>query len=164
MGFYQLFAAPTVEIPSSGAFLDRRPLDIIRSGDYNKVPFIMGINDAEGLLFQLFSRQANGESLLIEDFNTFVPSEFGIEGTVLEDLIALVIRDFYYGDVEPSRDNITQAVELTTDYAFAFPCYRTATEYLKTAEDPIYFYYFTTITSLSFLRQMDETVAAFPGL
>lgn len=129
------------------------------------MPLIIGVTDAEGLLYQYLSRVSTGESILIEDFTDFVPTEFNFEdGSILTELVALLIRFFYYGDEEPSKDNITQAINLATDFAFAFPSYRTAREYVKTAENPIYFYHFTAITDLSFFRTLDETLAAYNGL
>lgn len=45
--------APCVEEPNETAFLTRSPIDIITSGDFNKVPMIIGYNSNEGLIILL---------------------------------------------------------------------------------------------------------------
>lgn len=45
---FRLFA-PCVETPNETAFLTRNPIDSITSGDYNKVPMMIGYNSNEGL-------------------------------------------------------------------------------------------------------------------
>ncbi|GJQ65576.1 hypothetical protein Trydic_g7674 [Trypoxylus dichotomus] len=162
---YTHISAPIVERTSdSESFISDNPLDIIKSGNYNHVPFIIGVNDAEGLLLQLVSRLTTGESVLITDFTAYIPPDLKIEsGSKEEELLIHKIKFFYYGEEEPNRDNITGAVNLHTDYQFAFPAYRAALEHLTSALNPIYFYYFTVDAGLNYAKKLDDTTAIFPG-
>lgn len=45
--------SPCIETVSDTAFITRKPIDIITSGDYNKVPMIIGYNSNEGLMILL---------------------------------------------------------------------------------------------------------------
>lgn len=155
---------PEMITSTTQAFLSEDPLEIIRSGNYNHVPFITGINDQEGLLSEFVSRTVSNESVLITDFTKYIPPELEItSGSTQEKDIADRIKKFYYGDSEPSRTNITGAVNLQTDYLFSFPAHRSVMEHLKTAENPIYFYVFSADTQLNVYKSAVESTAQYPG-
>lgn len=42
---------PSIEVDSPNPFLSRNPLEILKSGDFSKVPFITGVTSGEGLLY-----------------------------------------------------------------------------------------------------------------
>lgn len=44
---------PTVEKPNDTAFLTKKPIDIITSGDYNHVPMLISFTSNEGLAVAL---------------------------------------------------------------------------------------------------------------
>lgn len=105
-----------------------------------------------------------GESMLIEDFTEFVPFDLNIvPGSEEERALSQRIKEFYYGDTEPSRDDIMPAVELYSDFIFGFPAYRAALEHIKTSSYPIYIYYFTADTSLNFIKAINPSIRQFPG-
>lgn len=108
--------------------------------------------------------QNTGENLLIENFADFVPEEFEITaGSVEEVTVAQRIKEFYYGDTEPSRENITAAVNLYTDASFGFPATRAVMEHLQTLSEPIYFYVFSADTVLNYFKQEEPRLQEFPG-
>lgn len=49
LGMFDNFR-PCLEIQTESSFLTRDPQSIIESGNYNKVPYIIGINSGEGVL------------------------------------------------------------------------------------------------------------------
>lgn len=71
-------------------FLTLNPFDILRSGDYNHVPLIMGFNDAETLY--------TIRSPLPEDQDeTFVPILWNVTpNTAASHEVAMTFRDFYW--------------------------------------------------------------------
>nr|QIK02104.1 carboxylesterase 1 [Holotrichia parallela] len=160
-----LFATPIVEEPSNvPVFLPSRPIDIIKSGNYRQIQFLTGITDAEGLLAQQASLEATGENLLIEDFTYFVPREFEIApGSEEEAIVSQKIKEFYYGDTEPTRQDIAPAVDLYTDFVFGFPAYRAILEHLQTSTAEMYFYIFSAETDLNFAKQIEPRLQEFPG-
>lgn len=46
--------APVIEKPNDTAFITENLIDIIRSGNYNKVPFMIGYTTREGLLMPVY--------------------------------------------------------------------------------------------------------------
>ena len=41
---------PVIEKPEYGNFITKQPIDILKSGNFNKVPIISGVNKDDGLL------------------------------------------------------------------------------------------------------------------
>lgn len=101
-------SAPLVENPSSNEanVITEEPLDIIRSGNYNKVPILMGYNSLEAI----YSEITEGGNLEA-DFSSQVPSELNLEeGSVEFEEVARRMKEFYYGDEEPTKENIENFV------------------------------------------------------
>ncbi|PSN56250.1 hypothetical protein C0J52_00414 [Blattella germanica] len=69
LGNYDPKWRPTVEVQSSGnpePFLPGQPEDIIRSGNFNKVPYILGTNSEEGSMFLICMCEIiNGLTMII---------------------------------------------------------------------------------------------------
>ncbi|KAK9686594.1 Carboxylesterase family [Popillia japonica] len=158
------FPGPNIELLSNEeAFLTQRPIDILLSGDYNDVLYLTGINNMEGLLYETSALAETGQSILIEDFAAFIHEDLEIAAYSEEaSIVAERIKEFYYGDTEPTRDDIIQAVDLWTDFLFGFPAYRAALEHSKKSAD-VYFYYFTVDTPLNLKNLYSSGVQEYPG-
>lgn len=160
-----MYSSLVVESPSrEESFLSEQPIDILLSGNYNHAAFLTGFTDLEGLLLEMMSLLMTGESILIEDFTQFIPEDLKIvPGSEEEDILSQRIKEFYYGDTEPSRDDILPAVALYSDFLFTFPAYRAALQHIKTSTDPVYVYYFTADTKLNIVKQLLEQFQQYPG-
>ena len=91
-----------VETNSSQPFLDDEPMNIITSGRFNQVPFMVGYTTGEGMIFDLMRRE-------LKDFRDVVPWFFGYERDAPETrTIADKIKKFYFGDDEVSPKTVTQ--------------------------------------------------------
>lgn len=90
-------------LPSNGPHvLTQEPLEMIRSGNYTKIPLLMGYNNLEGMLAEV----NHGENLTV-NFEWQVPYALNLE----EDSesykeVARRIRHFYYGIAEPTKENL----------------------------------------------------------
>ncbi|KAI4462721.1 carboxylesterase [Holotrichia oblita] len=162
---YPLISTPLVEMESNEpAFLSDEVITLIQTGNYNHMPFVIGHNNAEGLFRHIPIKQATGQNITITDFTDYIPPDLLIQpGSEEETIIANRIREFYYGDTEPSPTDIIQAIQLITDYTFAYPSYRAAVEHVRTAQYPVYFYYFSADTLLNIFKRTEEVAANFPG-
>lgn len=99
-----------IENPSSDEpnVLIEEPIDIIRSGNYNKVPILMGYNSLEGILAEISLGDA-----LEANFESQVPQELGLEeGSDEFKEVAQRIKEFYYGDAEPTKENLNNYLEV----------------------------------------------------
>lgn len=156
---------PVIELPSSErAFLAKNPIDIVLSGNYSHVPYLTGFNDLEGLFWEQLSLDLTGQSILIEDFTEFIPEDLQIApGSEEEKALAARIKEFYYGDTEPNRDDIMPAINLYSDSAFCFPAYRAALEHTKSSTEDVFLYYLSADTELNFMKQVVPRLRDFKG-
>lgn len=107
--------------------------------------------------------EQTGQSMLIEDFTEFIPEDLEIAaGSEQERALAQKIKNFYYGDNEPTRDNIMPAVDLYTDFLFAFPAYRAVLKHAESVND-VFFYYFTADTDLNIKNMVRPQFREFVG-
>jgi carboxylesterase type B len=87
---------PVTEKPSSGAFITEEPLQIIKSGAYNKVPTVFGYTTREGMLFEIAMKPRKPE--VPKNFERFIPFMLQVEpGSDSSKNIANKIKQFYYG-------------------------------------------------------------------
>lgn len=94
---------PVIEIPSPNeeAFITQDPMDIILSGNYNKVPFITGFNTREGMLFMVMADKIKNPNLYNIDFERMIPYRLKLEkGSDSSLKLANQIKEFYFGDKE----------------------------------------------------------------
>lgn len=97
-----------VETPTKEPnFLTEDPLKIILSGDYTKVPIMIGYTDREGMYSQVRDMLVKGGFKLFTDFETKIPYFFNIpKGSDLSKRIAKRIKEFYFKDNNPTMDNL----------------------------------------------------------
>lgn len=101
--------------PDEPAFLAEDPIDIILEGRYHKVPFLLGYLSREGMLIELVTPK---DRQLVTDFQEAIPFNLRIpKGTVLSLETAEKIKQYYYGDKQPSLDEIDTLYKVPTDWA-----------------------------------------------
>lgn len=95
---------PVIERPSSEAFICENPIDIIKSGRYNKVPFMVGYTNREGMLSEVMQKQPPFYPL--NNFELAVPWFLKLEkGSPISKSIARQIKEFYFGDTDPTSEH-----------------------------------------------------------
>nr|XP_022905796.1 juvenile hormone esterase-like [Onthophagus taurus] len=158
------FHVPIVEKQTNGtAFLIDEPLNLIKEGNYNKVPLLIGYTDAEGIYFEQFLRNLTGQITPLTDFFAFVPDELGISPGTPEALeLGEELRRFYEGDESPP-DNLQPFIDIYRDTWFALPGRKAALEHAKTNENPIYFYRFSADTAMNVYKNRDEISMSYKG-
>lgn len=111
--------APVVEKPSNEpAILTEEPLDIIISGNYNKVPLIVGYNNAEGLLMEVMLKKEKQQ--LVPNFDLAIPYYLGLKKGSTEWLELIErMKEFYFGQEEPTTENLDKYV-LVCQIFFSF--------------------------------------------
>lgn len=91
-------------VRTPGAFLTDSPLNILKSGKYNRVPLLYLYNKYEGIVFDIFMSKL-GLPAVHAKFDDYVPRclQLKEESKEFRDL-AEEIKRFYYGDKEPSPE------------------------------------------------------------
>ncbi|XP_069361712.1 esterase FE4-like [Maniola hyperantus] len=133
---------PCVEKNISGVnpILTDYPTDIIESGNYNKMPIIIGYNDNEGIYF--VSKTHGNEISRIEDevdAYDFIQDdlEFPSEA-VKNDTVANILNHY----LSSKKDLLMQLVDLSSDLHIKYPSAIESSMYAKTTDQPIYYYLF----------------------
>lgn len=113
------------------------PVRIIESGNYTKVPMIIGFNDKEGMLFVSKDygtslKEVNTAETLQPDL--VFPSEEAKNQTVEE------IQKHYFSSGKDEL--IMDMVDLYSDIHFKFPSVVESEMYTKTTDQPIFYYLF----------------------
>lgn len=158
--------------PYEPAFLSEQPLDIILQGRYHKVPFLLGYNSREGMLIESTTSKA---TRLVTNFEEAIPFTLGVpKGSDLSLKIAKRVKEFYYGDKEPTLDDIDTLYkvsgsyeiekekifhgskylfQLQTDNFFFRGIYVTAKLHADTSSEPVYFYKFSVDGPMNVLKK-----------
>lgn len=102
---------PVIEkkVANEEAFLTEQPVDILSSGNYQKVPFMSGYTSREGMLVVISENRAKTlhKSLQSFDFETMVPFKLNHKpGSANSKKIADAIRKFYFGNEQLSEKTI----------------------------------------------------------
>ncbi|CAK1598832.1 unnamed protein product [Parnassius mnemosyne] len=129
------------EFESIPIFLSKSPAVILKSGVVNKVPFIIGVNNAEasvldylkGIFFDNYERKN-------ENVNLLVPKSIANE--TLSNKISQKILDFYLDGEQTFReDSKQQYVQMMSDYYFLYNVNKTIRIQKQMApECPLYYY------------------------
>lgn len=129
------------EIEGIEPIVTQYPADIIMSGNYTKVPMIIGYTDSEGIYFVSadYGRSVKNGTFQIEPLRALqndleFPNEF--EKNCTSDRIK---RHYFSSQKE---EMIMNMVDLYSDVHFKFPLIMESELYAKTTDQPIYYYLF----------------------
>lgn len=134
---------PCVEknIPGVGAIITEFPTNIIQSGNYTKMPIIIGYNDNEGIYFvskthgtriENVEEEVNAKDLMPNDLE--FPSE-----AVKNDTAANILEHYLSSEKD---EVIMQLVDLVSDVHIKYPTALESGMYARTTDQPMYFYLF----------------------
>ncbi|XP_013137495.1 PREDICTED: esterase FE4-like [Papilio polytes] len=131
--------APCIEKPIPGVepVVAEHPVDVIASGNYTKVPMIIGYNDNEGIYFV-----AKDYGTTVEEVNPsdLLSPDLEFPGDESRNTTAEMLQKHYFSS---KRDDLIMGVvELYSDLHFKFPSVVESELYLRTSPGPIYFYQF----------------------
>lgn len=146
--------APTVEKKFAGveSFMSEDPINAVLAKKYDHVPLVIGYNSAEGLM--MLDDQIKKSEFMTKNPSYFVPREIA-EKVGAEKLRALgdVLKSFYVGDKEISKDTPVEIVNMQSDIHFTYNTHRFI-QYYKNNNTPIYMYIFDYATELNFMKNL----------
>ncbi|XP_075984498.1 para-nitrobenzyl esterase-like [Anticarsia gemmatalis] len=163
---------PCVERDTEGEeFLTEPPINILKRGDYEKVPLLYGFANMEGLLrlnfFETWKVRFN------EKFSDFIPGDLYFETEDEKEKVAKQVKEFYFGDKPVDSDSILRYVDFFSDVIIRYPMMRAAKLHLKAGHDQVYLYEYSfvdddtpVIPHTENLRGADhcaQTLAVFDG-
>lgn len=135
---------PTVEkrFANFEPFLNELPISKMKSGNFNKVPFMCGYNSAEGILALMdFSNDTNIFDNFEADFERFVPRDLNLslrsDGSVN---LSKDMRKLYYGGEPVTADNKEKFVTIFGDIWFLRGIVNSAKYIMTHSTKPVYLY------------------------
>lgn len=106
---------PCIETPNPTAFITKKPIDIITSGQYNKVPMMIGFNSNEGLVFFMSEIVKNKKLSREIVYERFIPPQMNLPlESPLRKEITDKLRKVYSNDT--SGDIFLVSIALTKNH------------------------------------------------
>ncbi|XP_030753701.1 esterase B1-like [Sitophilus oryzae] len=132
-----------------GAFMSRRPIDIITSGDYNKVPIIFGYNSREGLVSQ-FNKVAKG-SFKAEKPEHFIPHNVNFKNNIVlrRNYVDKLKNLYFSGTTEEEA-----VISILGDAWFVVGIVGAVKNHSQTSMLPIYLYKMSLDTKLNMFKTL----------
>ncbi|CAH2099669.1 unnamed protein product [Euphydryas editha] len=119
-------------------FLDDNPVNILKSGKFEKVPMLYGFGETEGefriLLLEFWEFWMNVR------FLEFLPADLQFEDKFEKRKIAEEIKRFYFGDKTIGKETMSEFVKYFTDVMFAYPTLRSVKLQVEAGNNQIYLY------------------------
>ncbi|KAI5642281.1 carboxylesterase family domain-containing protein [Phthorimaea operculella] len=123
-------------------FLDDNPVNILKSGDYNKVPMLYGYSNLEG-----YMRVQDGYNTFMSDinekFSDYLPNDLQFENEEEKERVANEVKQFYFGDKRIDNDTILEYMDFFSDNIFNHPHLRSLRLQVDAGNDQIYLYQFS---------------------
>ncbi|CAH0763658.1 unnamed protein product [Diatraea saccharalis] len=142
--FFDSFFKPCIENDLEGlpAFLTKSPILILKTGNFNKVPIIIGSNNIEGSVLQFINNDFyTNFHKYNEDICHIVPKSLSCEPKYSKDIGQKLLK-FYFGDeCEINENTKTQYLQLISDYYFLYYVNKTVRLHSEFApESPVFYY------------------------
>ncbi|CAG7822764.1 unnamed protein product [Allacma fusca] len=145
---------PTIEsVKRPDTFISDYPLNLIARGSFNKVPWMSGVNSAEGLLN--LARLLSNKSLsdrLDKEWIKWAPIMLGYDPSAKN--VSEKIRNFYFGPVRRVHPvtHVNNFTNLFSDRMFFHGTHKSAVYHARYA--PVYLYYNTYAGEVSLFNLM----------
>lgn len=150
---------PCIEDDLDGieAFITKHPYDILKKGNYNKVPTIIGYNSHEGYYFT-----AKEDIDVYNDFSRNLPPDLVFPTDVERKTTVDIVKKFYFRSNNELKNNLTPIVLYNTDPFFKFPTIVEAELLLLTSHLPVFIYEFPYNGFLNIIKAISG-FATWPG-
>ncbi|KAL4705270.1 hypothetical protein ACJJTC_010289 [Scirpophaga incertulas] len=119
------------------------PYNILKSGEYEKVPMLYGFSEMEGLFrlprFETWKHKMN------EKFEEFLPADLKFDCDDDRHKVVDQIKTFYFEGKPVSDDNILSYINYFSDVLFTFPMIRAVKFHAEAGHREIYLYEYTYV-------------------
>lgn len=150
---------PSVEkvFPTHQPFLEETPLARIKSGKFNKVPQIVGFNNAEGNMFTFFKKQKPDMlEQLDADFEKGLPTDLDlVRGSEASKKLAEKAKKFYFND-QPVATSDQQFAQMFGDDWFTRGINEQVKLTVEHQDEPVYYYEYSFAESNPIRKLFDE--------
>ncbi|KAL4716610.1 hypothetical protein ACJJTC_008245 [Scirpophaga incertulas] len=141
---FDSYFKPCIEVDHEGlqAFLTKSPWSILKSGNFNRVPLIIGSNSIEGSVFQFITKDFYSDfEKYNEDIRNIVPKHLLCDVKLSKEIGKKLLM-FYFGEnttlCEKSK---LQYIQLISDYYFLYFVNKTVRLHCEMVPECPVFYY-----------------------
>nr|XP_034833652.1 esterase FE4-like [Maniola hyperantus] len=119
-------------------FLEDSPVNILKSGNFTKVPILYGFANMEGLFrMHWFPHWKNAMN---EKFSDFLPFDLKFESDNEKEQVAEKVKRFYFGEKLITEESVLGYIDYFTDVLFAYPMLKSVELQLEAGNNQIYLY------------------------
>ena len=127
------------------SFLPEEPIDLMTTGRFQHVPWVVGLTDDEGATRSAaFFDDPAGVVEFEENFDKFGPLMFGFHDGQAEapKVMAKKVKDFYLGEKRLDQDSAGSLVDAISDSSYAHPIDTAAKIHAMKSAAPVFVYHF----------------------
>ncbi|XP_047538563.1 venom carboxylesterase-6-like [Vanessa atalanta] len=124
-------------------FLGENALDILKRGDFPKLPTLYGCTDREGKY--RIDNFETWKDMMNENFSIFLPQDLEFTNDEQKEEVAQEVKQFYFGNQSISEENILSYVDYFTDTMFSYGIARAIKMQAEAGNDKIYLYYYSFV-------------------
>lgn len=158
-----LYFSPCVERDlGEERFLEDSPLNIIKQGQYRKLPILYGFTDMEGLL-QVSLKYDEWSVKMNEKFSDFIPIDLTFNSDEEKEAVAQSIKHFYFGDNPVGIHRIFDYINYFSDAFFIYPTLRSAKLQAEAGHSEIYLYVYTYNKRFPTVPGVPDVLLNYPG-
>ncbi|KAI5642274.1 carboxylesterase family domain-containing protein [Phthorimaea operculella] len=123
-------------------FLDDSPVNILKKGDYNKVPVLYGFSNMEGL-FRVSAGFEEYTAGMNKKFSDYLPLDLQFKDETEKEKVANEVKEFYFGNKKINNDTILEYIDYNTDVMFAYGHLRSLKLQVEAGNNKIFLYMFS---------------------
>ncbi|XP_030027948.2 esterase FE4-like [Manduca sexta] len=130
-----------VEFEGQSAFITKSPALLMKTGNFTKVPLIIGSNNIEGAVIQFIIEDYYDFEKYNKNVNLLVPKSLGGDPHTTKNIGQQLLRFYLGGEEQLREDTRTQYLQLISDYYFLYYVNKTVALLSKHSNNcPIYYY------------------------
>jgi carboxylesterase type B len=138
--------SPRVDPESRLPYLPAEPIDLMKQGNFQHVPWIIGLTDDEGAFkASAFLQDMKAVREFEAEFEKLGPLMFGLHDGQSEapKVNAAKVRDYYWGATQPiDQDTIHKLVHAISDSSYSHPIDTASKIHAMQSKAPVYVYHF----------------------
>ncbi|CAH0724233.1 unnamed protein product, partial [Brenthis ino] len=119
-----LFAPCVENIKLNGSFLHDAPINILRSKNYNDIPYVAGYTDREGTMRAEQVVARNWLTEMQNKFENFIPVDLNFENSEVKTNVSNLIRKFYFAERFINMETIEDFLDYQGDTLVFIPITR----------------------------------------
>jgi len=138
--------SPRVDPEAGLSFMPEEPIDRMRSGSFQPVPWVVGITDDEGAdRGHAFFSDMKAVREYEEDYEKLGPLMFGLGDGQSEapKIMAKRVKDFYWGEEELGPETSTALINAISDSSYSYPVDAASKEMMMKSGENVHVYHFT---------------------